>query len=297
MNVRSHRSDGFVLKAYECGSVTAPDVQPLVVLVHGMMEPASVWQPMMTSLAQRGRVRCVALELPWNGEQGGLWGQVRSPMCWLAHALTAFELRADAFVAHSFGASALLSLMSRGAPQHQAPVVLISPFYKSCHKQVTWQLFERYVGEFVDFVELSIRTRLGERVVEPDVLQRMTHAARDSFGCYVWMQFWQLFSAMPFLPLEQLKQPVLTLTGAEDFSTPLPDVHALQQKLPNGRLEVYAGASHFLLASRGRAVIDATQRFVAEHCLSDPTQAKHVTSEPPLNTTPTSEAISALVAA
>lgn len=262
--LRCHRQDGFVLKAREHGGASAS--APLVLLVHGMMEPGSVWQPVVDALVLHHGARCVTLELPWNGEQGGLWGQTRDATSWLQLALAVFDLRPDAWVAHSFGASTLLALMGKGDPDHQAPAVLISPFYKACHSELTWPLFERYVAGFTDFVELSIRTRLGTRSVLPSVLQRMTRNARDSFGCYVWMQFWQLFSAMPFLPMHSLHQPVLTLAGANDDSTPLQDMHALTRNLPNARLEVYAGASHFLLTSRRSAVIDATRRFIGAHC-------------------------------
>lgn len=263
MMLRTQSIDGFVLSAQEHAPAVA--AAPLVVLVHGMMEPATVWQPLVRALVQNLGLRCVSLALPWNGEQGGLWGQVRGPVCWLQQALDVFELTPDAWLAHSFGASTLLGLMSRGAARHQRPAVLVSPFFKPCHTQVTWPLFERYVAEFTDFVRLSIRVRLGPRVVDPQVLERMTQSARDSFGCYVWMQFWQLFTTMPFLPLERLRQPVLTLTGADDFSTPLDDVRALNLKLPLGELEVFHAAGHFLLDSHRSAVIRAAQHFLGTH--------------------------------
>jgi pimeloyl-ACP methyl ester carboxylesterase len=271
MTLRTRDVDGFVLSAREIERGAAG--APLLVLVHGMMEPADVWLPVARPLARELGLRCVALGLPWNGEQGGLWGQTRGPVCWLQRALDEFELAPDAWLAHSFGASTLLGLLSRSGPEQQRPAVLVSPFFKSCHTQVTWPLFERYVAEFIDFVRLSVRIRLGSRMVDAQVLERMTQSARDSFGCYVWMQFWQLFSAMPFLALERLQQPVLTLTGADDFSTPLEDVQALHRKLPQGQLVVYGAASHFLLASRRADVTRATARFLSTHLGLEPRPA------------------------
>ena len=57
---------------------------------------------------------------------------------------------------------------------------------------------------FTDFVELSIRARLKDRALDAAVLRRMTATARDAFGCYVWMHFWQLFARMPFLRLDRI---------------------------------------------------------------------------------------------
>lgn len=264
MNSRSQLLHGYTLTAHAHGS--ADEEAPLVVLVHGMMEPAAVWQPVLDVLANGDApYRCVTLELPWNGLQGGLWGRHMCPQAWLQTALELFDLRPDAWVAHSFGASALLALLAgdRSGRGAEAPAVLISPFYKATHQEVTWPLFQRYVNEFTDFVELSIRVRMEDRVVDPVVLGRMTETARDAFGCYVWTEFWRLFAAMPFLPLQMVQQPVLLLTGTEDFSSPLPDVQALENALPDAGLQAYAGASHFLLSSRRNEITHAVADFLS----------------------------------
>lgn len=264
MRSRSLSLHGFTLTAHAHGSVN--EDAPLVVLVHGMMEPAAVWQPVLEVLTEGvSPYRCITLEMPWNGLQGGLWGRHMAPQAWLQAALEQFDLHPDAWVAHSFGASALLALLSgnRSGRGAEAPAVLISPFYKATHQEVTWPLFQRYVNNFTDFVELSIRVRMEDRVIDPAVLGRMTEAARDAFGCYVWTEFWRLFAAMPFLPLHKVSQPVLLLTGSEDFSSALPDVQALESALPEAALQAYVGASHFLLSSRRDEVTRAVASFLS----------------------------------
>lgn len=264
LNTRTRALHGYTLSAqhHDCPVRDAPQV----VMVHGMMESAQVWRPLLRALGNS--YRCVTLELPWNGLQGAFWGHCMGPEAWLQTALTSFELKPDAWIAHSFGASTVLSLIAqqRASPGARAPMALISPFYKPTTSEVTWPLFQRYVSEFTDFVELSIRTRVQARCIDAEVLQRMTQAARDSFGCYVWVEFWRLFAAMPFLCLDDLKQPALLLTGGEDFAAPLADVQALARRLPQAKLEVYPNASHFLLDVRTDSLTRAVRQFLSLAC-------------------------------
>jgi len=267
VSVRSFTLHGYTVSAHWQGS--SDPAAPLVVLVHGMMEPPRVWETLVPRLtADPPAWRCVSLELPWNGLQGGLWGRSLTPQQWLRAALERFELQADAWVAHSFGASTLLSLLAEqpDAPGAQAPAVLISPFFKRRPQDVSWPLFQRYVNEFQKFVELSLRVRLEGRPVDAAVLARMTETARDAFGCYVWMEFWRLFSAMPFLPLQRVEQPLLLLGGAQDFSAPVADLRVLAEALPSATLQSYPEASHFLLSTHGAAVADAVSTFFSLVC-------------------------------
>ncbi|WP_454765221.1 alpha/beta fold hydrolase [Cupriavidus campinensis] len=256
---------GYTIQARACGPVGAP----LAVLVHGMMEAGSVWNPLLQRLATT--YRCVVLDLPWNGMQSGLWGRVMPPEQWLRTALERFQLRPDVWVAHSFGANAVLTLLALHPtlPGATAPAALISPFYKASHHEVTWSLFQQYVNEFRDFVELSIRCRT-TRQLAPDVLQRMTHAACESFGCYVWAEFWRVYAAMPFLPLREVRQPLAVLTGSDDQCARLPDVRALADSLPAGRLRVFHGAGHFLLNDRRHDPASAIEQFLLAHCAPAP---------------------------
>lgn len=255
-----HRVHGHEVTAHCHGPAGAP----MVVLVHGMMEPADVWRPVVDRL--KARYRCIVLDMPWNGQQGVLWGQDVRSEAWLLAACEAFDLRPDAWIAHSFGASTLLALLtSDDRPGAHAPAVLISPFYKASHEDVTWSLFERYVTRFSGFVEKSIKARL-KRELDPLVLRRMTETARDAFGCYVWMHFWQLFARTPFLPLIRLQQPILTLVGADDDSSPPTDARELVDALPNAALQVFPDCGHFLLSHGQEMTVSAIDRFLDEVC-------------------------------
>jgi len=268
---------GYTLQARIQGPVGAP----LAVLVHGMMESTNAWAPLLPRLATR--YRCVVLDLPWNGMQSGLWGRVLPPEQWLHAALERFQLCPDVWVAHSFGANTVLTLLARhpSLPGATAPAALISPFYKASHHEVTWSLFQQYVNEFRDFVELSIRCRT-TRPLAPDVLHRMTEAACENFGCYVWTEFWRVYASMPFLPLRELRQPLFVLTGSDDQCARLPDVKALVDNLPAGRLRVFRGAGHFLLNDSRHDIAGTIEQFLLSHCApasAMPRQARERTAQ------------------
>ncbi|MNS93851.1 2-succinyl-6-hydroxy-2,4-cyclohexadiene-1-carboxylate synthase [compost metagenome] len=240
-----------------CGPVGAP----LAVLVHGMMEAGSVWEPLLPRLAATHR--CVVLDLPWNGLQSGLWGRVLPPERWLSAALERFQLCPDVWIAHSFGANTVLTLLAQhpATPGATAPAALVSPFYKALHREVTWSLFQQHVNAFPDFVQQSIRARTA-RPLAPDVLQRMTRTACEHFGCYVWTEFWRLYAGMPFLPLHEVRQPLLVLAGGDDQFARLPDVRAMVDTLPAGRLRVFRDAGHFLLNDLRHDAVGAIAQFL-----------------------------------
>jgi pimeloyl-ACP methyl ester carboxylesterase len=255
--------DGYTLSAHWSGA--ADDDAPLVVLLHGLLEPAMVWAPVIAKLPSY--CRYVVLDMPWNGQQGGHWGMRRRPESWMDAAMKAFDLQPDAFVAHSFGASTLLSYLASDAAagMRHGATILVSPFYKRRHAEFDWPLFRRYVAHFPLFVEESVSQRSGGRIIEPDLMSRMVETGCDTFGVYNWMEFWQLFSRMPSLDLQRLTQPVLLVSGADDFSAPPADLRALAAALPQCSTEILPQTGHFLLDSRHATLASYIGRFLGAH--------------------------------
>jgi pimeloyl-ACP methyl ester carboxylesterase len=214
--------------------------------------------------------RFALVDLPWNGLQGGQWGQVRSPDAWLDLALDAFDLQPDAFAGHSFGASVLLAFLasSRHSCARDTPSVVVSPFYKADLTDFSWALLRRYVAEFPQFVQESITQRSDGRSIQSDSLVRMIETACDTFGVDNWMEFWRLFSRMPSLNLGSLAKSTLVISGADDFSSPQADQFALRDALPLSTLELLPAARHFLLDSHRETVSSLIAQFLAGH-LSD----------------------------
>jgi len=261
MTAESMRIGGYAIDFHACGPADAPQV----VFVHGMMESVDVWHPLVQQLS--ARYRCIALAMPWNGQQDGLWGSVLAPEQWLAEGVRRFGIQPDAWIAHSFGASTLVSLLAkdRTFPGAAAPASLLSPFYAPSRRGVTWHLLKRYIDEFPAFVEQSILARTS-RTLSPDVLARMTRAACESFGSHAWIEFWRLFSSMPFLSLHPIRQQALVITGADDLCSRLSDVTKLATDLPAATLDVVQDAGHFLISSRRQAIVEKIERFLAAHC-------------------------------
>ncbi|WP_345812298.1 alpha/beta hydrolase [Paraburkholderia sp. PREW-6R] len=260
MKLQSLPIDGYTVAVRTVG--TDDPQAPAIVAMHGMMESSTVWLPVVENLLDR--YRFLLVDLPWNGAQGDQWGRVHTPDTWLALAINAFDLRPDAFAAHSFGANVLLAfLATHGAPG--TPSVVVSPFYKARQADFSWALLRQYVGEFPRFVEESMTQRAGGRPVPHDCLARMIEAACDTFGVGNWMEFWRLFSRMPSLNLRALPQPTLVIAGADDFSSPPADQRALCAAIRQCELELLPGARHFLLDSHRDTMAQLLARFLAGH--------------------------------
>jgi pimeloyl-ACP methyl ester carboxylesterase len=67
---------------------------------------------------------------------------------------------------------------------------------------------------------------------------------------------------MPFLPLHEVRQPLLVLAGGDDQFARLPDVRAMVDTLPAGRLRVFRDAGHFLLNDLRHDAVGAIAQFL-----------------------------------
>ena len=263
---------GYPLRASWHGTLEHPRATWL--LVHGMVENDEVWRPVLGALPEG--ICAVTLELPWSGARDALWGLTMAPEAWIGAALDAHGIVPDAIAAHSFGANAVLQMLAdRALPQLQQ-LVLISPFYKPGSADMSWPLFQRYVAEFEHFIGLSMSVRAGERQLSAEMFALIREKLRDSFGCYSWMQFWQLFSRTPFLQLQHLQLPCLVITGADDFSSPPDDVRALATRLPDARLVVYPECSHFCLTTKEKETVSLITDFMRDVSLFETTSKEHL---------------------
>ncbi|MDC8758948.1 alpha/beta fold hydrolase [Janthinobacterium fluminis] len=249
---------GYPIRATYHGECAQPRATWL--FVHGMVESDDVWASVPPLLPPG--VVAVTLELPWSGRLDALWGLSMAPEQWLHAALEAHGIAPDGIVAHSFGANVVLQYLERHGSGGVAHLLLISPFYKASTGDVSWELFQHYVFEFERFIELSLTVRQGSRPLAPELFGAVRQKLRDQFGCYSWMQFWQLFSRTPFLSLREFTQPCLLITGADDFSSPLADVTALARGLPDARLVVFEDCSHFCLSSKRQETLAQIVDFV-----------------------------------
>lgn len=231
--------------------------------VHGMVEGEEVWAPVLPHIGLEEQV--ITLEMPWSGKYGGLWGLKMPPEEWLRLALKVHEIKPDAIAGHSFGANSCLQYLDKYPQQQLRALLLISPFFKEKIEQVTWSLFHRYVNEFERFIALSISLRQTSRKLSDEMFAIILQKLRDQFGCYSWVQFWQLFERTPLLRLQQLTMPCLIITGAEDFSSAADDVAVLAGLLPDAHLVVHPDCSHFCLTTREAETVQLMTEFMQQH--------------------------------
>lgn len=251
---------GYPIRATWHGTLAQPSATWL--LVHGMVETDEVWRPLLNALPHG--IRAITLELPWSGSHDALWGLKMAPEEWIIAALDAHGVVPDAIAGHSFGANAVLQMLEQHAFPQLRQLVLISPFYKPGSADMSWPLFQRYVSEFEHFIGLSMSVRGSERQLSAEMFAVIREKLRDSFGCYSWMQFWQLFSRTPFLQLQHLDLPCLVITGEDDFSSPVDDVKALAARLSDARLVVYPDCSHFCLTTREKETVSLIADFMRD---------------------------------
>ena len=237
---------------------------PVVVLVHGMMESGEIWHELIRRL--KPAYCCIELNLPWDGYQGGRWGIVRTPEAWLGVVWQRLGLNPDAVIAHSFGASALVGLLTdRDRPACTCPLILLSPFYKGDMEQCDWPLLRRYVRDFPRFVEESIRSRTREKQLDEDIMTRMVETGVDAFGTYAWIQFWTLFVRMPFMDLSRLKGAVQIITGEIDTSTTVGDLQMMSSRLVDSSLFVLRDCGHFLTRVRPEETFELIEKFLQDN--------------------------------
>lgn len=186
---------------------------PLVVLAHGLEDSWEGWLPIAGRLSQDWRV--VALDLPWRPGNDYRWRR-HAPAGWLADGLNLVG-RADAVVAHSFGANATLDLMCADEPW-PGPAVLICPLYRPPDVDLTWAVFDRSRRTFDQHMRDGLLARLGRRAdtVDPEVLEKMIATAIDRVGPAGFLAVFEQFSASAALPLARVEQPALVLAGGAD---------------------------------------------------------------------------------
>jgi 3-oxoadipate enol-lactonase len=64
--------------------------------------------------------------------------------------------------------------------------------------------------------------------------------------------------------LQNIRVPVLVITGSQDALTPLGDAEELAEFIPHARLEVISGAAHGLMAEAPNGFNEAVLRFLAD---------------------------------
>ncbi len=234
---------------------------PLVVLAHGLEDGWSSWRPVAGALG--GTPRVVALDLPWRAGNDYTW-RGRSAGRWLADALDGVGGRPDVLVAHSFGANAVLDLLSAGDGRIGRSALLVCPFYRRPDELLSWAMLDRSRARFTATIGEGIVARLGRRAgaLDPEVLRSMIDLAVRRVGPAAFLSVFEQFVASGALPLGGVGTPTLVLAGGADPVLSVRSAGALAGAIPGAAAVVVPEFDHYCHIRRPQEVAAQVTAFL-----------------------------------
>ncbi|HCT80093.1 MAG TPA: alpha/beta hydrolase [Micromonosporaceae bacterium] len=232
----------------------------LAVLAHGLEDSWESWLPLVRRLDPTWRV--VALDLPWRPGNDYRWRR-RPSWAWLGDALELVDRHPDLMVAHSYGANALLELLSAGDPRTSQAAALICPLYRPPDIAVTWKIFDRSRRAFEKHIQDSLMTRLSGRAdrIGGDVVENMIAKAIDRVGPAGFLAVFDQFVSSAAVALDEITASVLVLAGGADPTLSPDAATSLARRIPYASLLIDDEYDHFCYVRRPGEVADRIIRF------------------------------------
>jgi len=247
------------------GAAAGPCAGPVVVAVHGMEDTWQTWRP-VTELLRPARV--YALDLPWRSGGDYRWAADRTPAGWLAAALELVPERADALLAHSFGAGAALAHLADGYQVGAA--VLAAPFYRPdvpAGRPLDEAGRAESLAGFAEVVGDGLRARMGARAatVDPEVFAAMRGRLLDRVVPVAGDPFLEAFVRSGRLDLRAVTVPTLVLAGSADVSLIPARAAALAAAMPAADVRQRDHYTHFCQLVQAAAVAAEVRTFFDRH--------------------------------
>ncbi|MFI6042580.1 alpha/beta fold hydrolase [Nocardia sp. NPDC051321] len=246
-----------------------------MLLLHGMAGSPAIWDGFVARAAERSEIWDV--ELPWSVTGDPNWALRTDIPGVIATVLDSLPRRSaslpdiDVVVAHSFGASALLELLSSSAEVRVGAVVLVTPL--ACPQPFDWSEIGRKVEEFPRLLAAGIANRAGGRI-SADTRRDLALRLRDLIGPLPWLRTYEYGLRSALLELGRLTIPVLVVAGGADRIAPVSDIEHLTRKLPDAQSVVFPDCAHFPMVDRVEQFTETVDRFVhAWFELREPQQA------------------------
>jgi pimeloyl-ACP methyl ester carboxylesterase len=239
---------------------------PVVAFIHGLEDTWSGWSPLAARLDPDWRP--VALDMPWHAGNSYGWRRSDTSAGWLARGLDALDPPTDVLIGHSFGATAVLTLLATVARPVARAAVLVAPVYKPAHWPVSWALFERSRDLFVQVVDDGMRFRLAGRAdaVDEEVYGLMLAKMVSRLGPMAFITLFEEFVASGGLPLHRIDVPVLVLGGGDDPTLSDGRAEALAAALPDATLVVEEPFHHMSHAAHTAEMAGHIAAFLATAC-------------------------------
>ncbi|HLT11641.1 MAG TPA: alpha/beta fold hydrolase [Micromonosporaceae bacterium] len=260
---------------------------PAVILLHGAsLDNGSItWRHVAEDLVTDHRV--FAPDLPKHGESWPWHGRADQEALErvLLELMDHLELSAATLVGLSLGAAVSLGV-ARRAPDRVERMVLASAggiqdrvtahelAYLSLRTPVSWALtraqsarsLERFARRRLPFADDVTEAEI-DRLAAAYVAE---YTAKRRHGGHVFSD-WNRFEIGPrrmrtnHLPhLSEVSCPTLFVHGEEDTSVPVRLAREAAECMPQGRLEVVAGAGHFVAQDHPREVVRLVRTFMDE---------------------------------
>ncbi|MCN9244839.1 alpha/beta hydrolase [Streptomyces sp. RY43-2] len=236
---------------------------PSLVLVHGFEENWESWLPLARRLPRD--LRLFALDLPWRGGSHHRWTDRGSSATWLERALELLPVHPDAVLAHSFGATTQLELLTRSTPFSAIPTTLVAPVYRPHDQPVDSRFFGEAVDRFRSVLADGLRARMGPRgaTVPPDIVDVMIGKVRERVEPQGFLHFYATLSRTPHLPLPLIEAPVLVVSGTHDPSAPVAAIDELRRAIPDVTIHQDANLDHFCQLRQPDRVAEQLLAFLA----------------------------------
>ncbi|MEE6259656.1 alpha/beta fold hydrolase [Plantactinospora sonchi] len=218
---------------------------PRALLLPGLAGSPAIWRPFAQRAGTWLEIETAAP--PWVGPAG--WAYDTDPGRHVLDAVRALPRPPDLLVAHSFAATLVLDLISRGELGEPVALVLVSPFYRPTPAAFDWRTIAGYLNGFHTILDEGLRVGSGGRLAD-DVRRAMARQVRERVGPYGWVRFFDLYLRTPFMDLARVDAPLLVITGDRDFAAGADDGRTLARAVPGARFELFADCGHFAMAEQ-----------------------------------------------
>lgn len=255
--------------------------EPVFVLLHGFGASLYTWHAVMQSLSQLGSV--IAFDRPGFGltERPLSW-QGLNPYCAVAQVnlvlglLDHFGAERAVLVGNSAGGTVAMQT-ALAYPERISALILVDPAVYDAMGGPVWLHYLLANPQMRRMGPLITRAMLGRgrdliRLAwhDPDRLTpEMLEYYKKPYRVENWDKaLWEFTLASTPAKLadrlDQLRLPVLVVTGDDDRIVPAADSIRLADELPNATLEVIAGAGHIPHEEQPQQFMEAVSRFVRE---------------------------------
>lgn len=240
---------------------------PAVVCLHGLGGTSNTWTPLLRAL--RGW-RVVRIDLPGSGRSGSATDSlsIEQMVQAVAAVCRRLEIASGHFVGHSMG-TIVCQHLAVLAPQLVKSLALFGPLAcppEAARPNIRARAEKARSGGGVAMAEIADAIVQGataastrETMPVAVALVRESVMRQEAQG---YARSCNALAAAQSAVLEEIRVPVLLVTGDEDGVAPPPNVREMARRLPQARVEVFARCGHWITFERPAECGQQLQAFL-----------------------------------